>query len=81
MKSYAFVRTNIPRALACNFNFEKENNQSDNEEITSDSPFVPPCPDFSNYLFFLFAPTLVYKDNYPRYGYLYAENLKFIRFI
>jgi hypothetical protein len=24
------------------------------------------CPDFSNYLYFLFAPTLVYKDNYPR---------------
>ncbi len=70
MKSYAFVRTNIPRALACNFNFVKDN-QSDNEEITNDSPFVPPCPDFSNYLFFLFAPTLVYRDNYPRFVSLF----------
>ena len=25
------------------------------------------CPGFSKYLYFLFAPTLVYKDNYPRY--------------
>ena len=24
------------------------------------------CPGFSNYLYFLFAPTLVYRDNYPR---------------
>ena len=67
MKSYAFVRSNIPRALACNFNNEKESNQSDNEDANDNTNrFVPPCPDFSNYLFFLFAPTLVYKDNYPR---------------
>ena len=26
------------------------------------------CPGFSKYLYFLFAPTLVYKDNYPRYS-------------
>ena len=26
-----------------------------------------PCPDFSKYLYFLFAPTLVYRDSYPRY--------------
>jgi len=25
-----------------------------------------PCPDFSKYLYFLFAPTLVYRDVYPR---------------
>lgn len=25
------------------------------------------CPDFSKYLYFLFAPTLIYRDNYPRY--------------
>jgi hypothetical protein len=24
------------------------------------------CPDFSKYLYFLFAPTLIYRDNYPR---------------
>lgn len=25
-----------------------------------------PCPSFSRYLYFYFAPTLIYKDNYPR---------------
>lgn len=24
------------------------------------------CPDFSQYLYFLFAPTLIYRDAYPR---------------
>jgi hypothetical protein len=24
------------------------------------------CPDFSKYLYFLFAPTLLYRDQYPR---------------
>lgn len=24
------------------------------------------CPDFSQYLYFLFAPTLIYRDSYPR---------------
>lgn len=24
------------------------------------------CPDFSHYLYFLFAPTLIYRDQYPR---------------
>ena len=24
------------------------------------------CPDYSKYLYFLFAPTLIYRDQYPR---------------
>ncbi len=24
------------------------------------------CPDYSQYLYFLFAPTLLYRDQYPR---------------
>ena len=24
-----------------------------------------PCPDFSQFLYFLFAPTLIYRDSYP----------------
>lgn len=27
----------------------------------------PLCPDFSKYLYFLFIPTLVYRDTYPRW--------------
>ena len=28
------------------------------------------CPKFSKFLYFLYAPTLIYRDNYPRYGIL-----------
>ncbi|XP_018320329.1 sterol O-acyltransferase 1 isoform X2 [Agrilus planipennis] len=50
MKSYAFIRSNVPRVLNYKSHSEKEN----------------PCPSFSKFLYFLFAPTLIYKDNYPR---------------
>jgi hypothetical protein len=33
---------------------------------TDDEETTTPCPPFSKYLYFLFAPTLVYRDNYPR---------------
>jgi hypothetical protein len=25
-----------------------------------------PCPEFSKYIYFIFAPTLIYRDSYPR---------------
>ncbi|XP_052245937.1 sterol O-acyltransferase 1-like isoform X2 [Dreissena polymorpha] len=54
MKSHAFVRENFPKVLA----FKKEDNKDhDRSDL---------CPNFSKYLYFLFAPTLVYRDNYPR---------------
>ena len=34
----------------------------ENEELNSIL-----CPSFTNYLYFLFAPTLIYSDNYPRF--------------
>lgn len=52
MKTWAFVRANLNRALK----FKKDD----------DEPTAEPCPDFSHYLYFLFAPTLVYRDEYPR---------------
>ncbi|XP_018300536.1 sterol O-acyltransferase 1, partial [Mycetomoellerius zeteki] len=51
MKSYAFVRSVAPRFLSYKPHSEA-------------SP--PDCPKFSQYLYFLFAPTLVYRDKYPR---------------
>ncbi|XP_053685275.1 sterol O-acyltransferase 1 [Sabethes cyaneus] len=56
MKVYAFVRSNIPRAL------------SPCSKISADDkpPHSTPLPAFSKYLYFLFAPTLVYRDEYPR---------------
>ncbi|GFG29593.1 hypothetical protein Cfor_01050 [Coptotermes formosanus] len=54
MKSHAFVRSNVPRALAY-----KPHQSGDSQELAL-------CPGFSKFLYFLFAPTLVYKDEYPR---------------
>ncbi|CAF3330719.1 unnamed protein product [Rotaria socialis] len=52
MKVHAFVRENVPKVLSVV------------ERKAADKKFV--CPDFSQYLYFLFAPTLIYRDQYPR---------------
>ncbi|XP_029159598.1 sterol O-acyltransferase 1-like [Nylanderia fulva] len=51
MKSYAFVRSVAPRFISY--------------KPHSDVP-QPNGPGFSQYLYFLFAPTLIYRDKYPR---------------
>ena len=123
MKMYAFVRSNVPRALAHqttssisiklnqikNNDNEPEpstpsngeagtessngtsqlryrNHVNESSELKSDSDNLEsrrrtlvkrdswiswddeesPCPDYSKYLYFLFVPTLIYKDSYPR---------------
>ncbi|KAK4881095.1 hypothetical protein RN001_004414 [Aquatica leii] len=50
MKTHAFIRSNAPAVL--NYKPHAEN------ELY--------YPEFSNFLYFLFVPTLIYKDNYPR---------------
>lgn len=52
MKTWAFVRSNLTHARSY-----KKNDDAQTKSL---------CPDFSHYLFFLFAPTLVYRDQYPR---------------
>lgn len=59
MKTWAFVRSNLNRAIK----FKKDDDEPQAENL---------CPDFSYYLYFLFAPTLVYKDEYPRYISMYV---------
>ncbi|XP_076042445.1 sterol O-acyltransferase 1 isoform X2 [Oratosquilla oratoria] len=55
MKTWAFVRSNIGRPMS----YKKDDDASqDQKDIL--------CPDFSHYLYFLFVPTLVYRDQYPR---------------
>ena len=62
MKTHAFVRSNVPISIAfCNRRESKEH-LSETGTNVEDSP----CPHFSKYLYFLFAPTLVYRNNYPR---------------
>ncbi|KYN31902.1 Sterol O-acyltransferase 1, partial [Trachymyrmex septentrionalis] len=51
MKTHAFVRSAAPRFLS----------YKPHSEIAQ-----PNGPTFSQYLYFLFAPTLVYRDEYPR---------------
>ncbi|XP_045581524.1 sterol O-acyltransferase 1 isoform X2 [Procambarus clarkii] len=53
MKTWAFVRSNLNRAIQ----FKKDDDDVQGKSV---------CPDFSYYLYFLFAPTLVYRDEYPR---------------
>ncbi|XP_069823835.1 sterol O-acyltransferase 1 isoform X1 [Dendropsophus ebraccatus] len=50
MKVHSFVRENIPRVLSS----------------AKEKSAVAPVPQVTQYLYFLFAPTLIYRDNYPR---------------
>ncbi|XP_013378912.1 sterol O-acyltransferase 1 isoform X2 [Lingula anatina] len=64
MKTYAFVRSNTTRALKYRPPVEGENSEGEGSDGQSSND--GPCPNFSNYLYFLFVPTLVYRDSYPR---------------
>ncbi|XP_029450919.1 sterol O-acyltransferase 2 [Rhinatrema bivittatum] len=50
MKSYSFLREKVPQIIQLNLNKEKE----------------VMLPKFSSYLYFLFCPTMIYRDSYPR---------------
>ncbi|KAM4545580.1 sterol O-acyltransferase 1-like [Odontesthes bonariensis] len=51
MKAHSFVRENVPKVLTWA------------KEKTSSGPVVP---QISQYIYFLFAPTLIYRERYPR---------------
>lgn len=55
MKVYAFARENIPKVLS--FKLHQDADLKDS---------VSPCPEFNKFLYFSFAPTVVYRDEYPR---------------
>ncbi|XP_034736765.1 sterol O-acyltransferase 1 isoform X1 [Etheostoma cragini] len=66
MKAHSFVRENVPRVLIWA------------KEKTSPRPVVP---QVSQYIYFLFAPTLIYRDKYPRnpvirWGYVATKLLQ-----
>ncbi|XP_003225493.1 sterol O-acyltransferase 1 [Anolis carolinensis] len=50
MKSHSYIRENVPRVISCPP--QKSNSLQ--------------LPEVSQYLYFLFAPTLIYRDHYPR---------------
>lgn len=58
MKTHAFVRENSTRAR------KFKPHQDDDKDNSK------PCPDVKKLVYFLFAPTLVYRDQYPRTPYV-----------
>uniref|UniRef100_A0A182JE51 O-acyltransferase n=1 Tax=Anopheles atroparvus TaxID=41427 RepID=A0A182JE51_ANOAO len=60
MKAHAFVRSNAPRALGC------RGQKTADSKPTSPDAYGRQLPSFAKYAYFLFAPTLVYRDEYPR---------------
>lgn len=70
MKTHAFVRENAPRAMLYGQIYSRQINAEDiptdtNEQNMTSVPHTP-CPEFSKFLYFLFVPTLIYRDSYPR---------------
>ncbi|XP_053668211.1 sterol O-acyltransferase 1-like [Anopheles marshallii] len=55
MKAHAFVRSNVPKALI---------SRTSDETIHANTFYV--LPSFAMYVYFMFVPTLVYRDEYPR---------------
>lgn len=76
MKSYAFIRTNVPRVLNSknklkvdDIGWDTPTSDKNNKLPANGSPRVNDkrlFPSFGQYAYFLFAPTLVYRDEYPR---------------
>ncbi len=68
MKTYAFVRSNVPRVLNWS-EIDEKPKLIDIDENNNNCEYVATsaCPSFSCYLYFLFVPTLVYRDSYPRF--------------
>ncbi len=62
MKTHAFVRSNVPQAIHYG-RVVRSTNTNRLHVVVDDDAF---CPDFSKFLYFLFAPTLIYRNSYPR---------------
>ncbi|XP_017073532.1 sterol O-acyltransferase 1 [Drosophila eugracilis] len=63
MKMHAFVRYNAERVLGG----KAKKEDAEEEKEATGKPFVPPL---SCYTYFLFAPTLIYRDSYPRTSHI-----------
>ncbi|XP_017058475.1 sterol O-acyltransferase 1 [Drosophila ficusphila] len=66
MKMHAFVRYNAERVIKGKAKKDDAAEEGNEKEATG-RPFVPP---FSCYTYFLFAPTLIYRDSYPRTSHI-----------
>lgn len=65
MKMHAFIRTNSARIVSI-----KEKSESEVDEKDLKEGEWRTLPPFQSYFYFLFAPTLIYRDQYPRTSYI-----------
>ena len=70
MKSYSFVRENAYKVI---HPWSKEDETG--PAVWYGGQMLPNVGTFSQYLYFLFAPTLLYRDLYPRYCWFYAAEV------
>ncbi|XP_011185430.1 sterol O-acyltransferase 1 [Zeugodacus cucurbitae] len=66
MKMHSFVRTNAARVLAGKLKTDALSSDVNDVRDQQSSAQAIRLPSFSSYLYFLFAPTLIYRDSYPR---------------
>lgn len=59
MKGYTFVRSNVPKVI-----YDQNEKETDDKKEKRVKPVD--LPEISQFVYYLFAPTLVYKDKYPR---------------
>ncbi|KAH8359611.1 hypothetical protein KR093_007803, partial [Drosophila rubida] len=69
MKMHAFVRFNAERVLKGKQKLDDDPATESEQPGTANSgrPYVPPL---QCYVYFLFAPTLIYRDSYPRTAHI-----------
>ncbi|XP_017468153.1 PREDICTED: sterol O-acyltransferase 1 [Rhagoletis zephyria] len=66
MKMHSFVRTNAARVLVGKLKLDTDSGGIQRPK----SSIALRLPAFSSYLYFLFAPTLIYRDSYPRTSHI-----------
>ena len=70
MKGYSFIRENAYKVL---YPWSKDDKFGPAEWYAGQ--MSPRVASFSQYLYFLFAPTFLYRDHYPRYASIMLEYL------
>ena len=76
MKSYSFIRENAYKVL---YPWNKDDDHG--AAVWYEGQMSPKVASFSQYLYFIIAPTMLYRDHYPRYAgkenseLLYSTNL------
>lgn len=68
MKSYSFIRENAVKVLR-----PWTKDDRDGPNVMYNGQMSPTVGSFYKYAYFLFAPTLLYRDHYPRYTYIHKH--------